>query len=132
MDLQSCPWGPHFGLCFGSSYSLPPHCTASGTTFTYAEQRVKGGPCTGPLAALTVPWVPSGRMLWLLWAQSPGAGRFYLCINSPSYYSLIHQCYLSTVWCCFLRESYGPDPFRKVTTLFPHNTFYPQHSNPVL
>lgn len=35
---------------------------ASGTTSTYVEQCVNGGPRIWPLATLTVPWVPSGRM----------------------------------------------------------------------
>lgn len=61
------------GLSCGCGCSQLPYHRARGTTFTYVDKRVNGGPGIGLLAALAAPWLPPGGPRWPPRAQPPGS-----------------------------------------------------------
>lgn len=61
------------GLSCGCGCSQLPYHRARGTTFTYVDKRVNGGPGIGRLAALAAPWLPPGGPRWPPRAQPPGS-----------------------------------------------------------
>lgn len=76
------PLGPTFWSLFWFQLLTATPLHSFRTTFTYAEQRVKGGPCTGPLAALTVPWAPSGEDAVAAMGTVPWGLGDFICVST--------------------------------------------------